>query len=56
VGASADPAGPPLERAPLVFAHAAPYPGILAALERPLQAGLNRWASAAYLLGLVDLE
>src|ERR1700728_3837080 len=55
VGAGADPAGPPLERAALVFAHAAPHPGVLAALERPLQAGLDLWASAAYLLGLVDL-
>src|ERR1035438_4589505 len=56
VRARPEPARPPLESAPLVFTHAAPHPGVLAALERPLQAGLNRWASAAYLLGLVDLE
>ena len=56
VGARPVPAGPPLEGAALVFAHAAPHPGVLAALERPLQAELDRWASAAYLPGLVDLE
>ena len=56
VGARPVPAGPPLQGAPLILAHAAPHPGVLAALECPLQAELDRWASAAYLLGLVDLE
>ena len=51
-----DKANAALEGTSLVLTHAAPHPGVLAALERPLQAELSRGASAAYLLGLVDLE
>jgi hypothetical protein len=56
VSASPDPAGAPLERAALVFAHAAPYAGILAAFYRPFQAVFLHRAAPAHLFGLVDLE
>src|SRR5215510_13720056 len=56
VGASPDPAEPPLVGAPFVLAHAAPHARVLPALDRPLQAAFGHRATAADLLGLVDLE
>src|SRR5260370_40176151 len=56
VGASPDPAEPPLVGAPLVFAQAAPDARVLPALDRPLQAALDHRAPAAHALGLFDLE
>jgi hypothetical protein len=45
-----------LNCAPLVLAESAPDTGVLATLERPLQARLHDLAPLAHLLGLVDLE
>ena len=56
VGPGPDPAGAALERAPLILAHTAPDAGVLATLNRPLQAGLDDRAAPAHLLGLVYLE
>src|SRR5579862_5995227 len=53
-GAQADRA--PLDRAPLVFAQAAPYPGVLAAIDGPAQALVHDRAPAAYLLCFIYLE
>src|SRR5712692_8225251 len=55
-GAGTDPRAAALERAPLVLAHSAPHPGVLTAVERPLQARLHDFAARADLLRLVDLE
>src|SRR4249919_274476 len=58
LGAGADPdaGGPALVRPPLVLAHAAPDAGVLAALDRPLQAGFHHRTAPAHLFGFVDLE
>lgn len=48
--------GAPFKRAALVFAHAAPYAGVLAGLEGPLQAGVYDRAPAADALGFLDLQ
>jgi hypothetical protein len=45
-----------LHRTSLVLAKSAPDTGVLATLERPLQARLHDLAASAHLLGLVDLE
>src|SRR6185437_6442233 len=55
VRAGADAGGPALERPPLVLAQAAPHTGVLAALQGPREARLQRRATLADLLGLVDL-
>src|SRR5262249_29877805 len=56
LSADADPGAAALVRAPFVLAHAAPDAGVLAALDRPFQAGFHHRAASAYLFGLVDLE
>src|SRR6266496_2800454 len=48
--------GAPLERASFLLAGAAPYAGVLAALERPSQAGRANRATPAHLLGLFYLQ
>src|SRR5262249_12123167 len=50
------PGAAPLERAPLVFAHAAPDTCVLAALQRPAQALRNDRAAPADGLRLLDLQ
>src|SRR5689334_11812540 len=45
-----------LDRAPFVFAHSAPYAGVLAGLECPLEARLGHRAPPAHGLGLLDLQ
>jgi hypothetical protein len=54
VGADAGDAA--LVRAPLILAHAAPDAGVLAALDRPLQARFQYRTAPAYLFGFIDLE
>src|SRR5260370_26308200 len=48
--------GAALERPPLVFTGAAPYAGILAALERPSQTRISHRALPADMLGFFDLQ
>src|SRR5262249_5716571 len=56
-GVSADPqAATALEGAPLLFAHPAPDAGVLAGVERPLEALLGRRAAPADRLRLLDLQ
>src|SRR4051795_10356223 len=45
-----------LQRASLVLAHGTPHTGVLARVERPLQARLGHGAAAAHLLSLFDLH
>jgi len=45
-----------LEGTALVLGQSAPHPAILTRLHRPFQAGLHDLASAAYGLGLFDLQ
>src|SRR5690606_14435301 len=45
-----------LERAALVLAEAAPDPGVLAGLQRPLETGVDHRAPTADLLRLFDLQ
>src|SRR5690606_19390932 len=45
-----------LERATLVLGQTAPHAGVLAALERPAQAGFTDVAATADRFGLLDLE
>src|SRR5437773_2764322 len=51
LSADADAGGAALVRPPLVLAHATPDAGVLAALDRPFQAGLHHRAAPAYLFG-----
>src|ERR671916_2208480 len=56
-GGSADPkAAATLHGAPLVFAHTAPYAGVLTGLECPREAFLGHGAPPADGLGLLDLQ
>src|SRR3954453_6867737 len=56
-GGSADPeAAAALHGAPLVFAHTAPYAGVLTGLEGPREAFLGHGAPPADGLGLLDLQ
>src|ERR1051326_6407286 len=48
--------GATLERATLVLAHPAPHARVLAAFQRPLQALVDHVATAAYSLGILDLQ
>ena len=48
--------GTALERATLVLAHAAPHPGVLAAVDGPAEAILEHRAAPADLLGFFNLE
>src|SRR5699024_1220805 len=57
-GCSAGAAGaglPALERTALVLGHTAPDTRVLSGLDGPLQAGVDHFAPAADLLGLLDL-
>src|SRR5690242_11109931 len=56
-GGSADPeAAATLDGAPLVFAHTAPYAGVLTGLECPGEAFRGHGAPPAHGLGLLDLQ
>jgi len=56
VGPRPEPNGTALERPPLVFAHAAPHAGVLAAVDGPAEAVLDHCAAPANLLGFFNLE
>ena len=56
VRAGAEPDRAALERPPLVFAHPAPDPRVLAAVDGPAQALVHHRTPSANLLGFVDLE
>jgi two-component system, sensor histidine kinase PdtaS len=56
VRAGAEPDRAALERPPLVFAHPAPDPRVLAAVDGPAQALVHHRTPPADLLGFVDLE
>jgi hypothetical protein len=56
VGPGAEPDRAALERAPLVFAHPAPDPGVLTGVNGPAQARVHDRAPSAHLFGLLDLE
>jgi hypothetical protein len=56
-GRSADPkAATTLDCAPFIFAHPAPYAGVLSRLECPREAFLGHRAPPAHGLGLLDLQ
>ena len=55
-GAGPYPDATPLERPALILAESAPHPGVLTAVECPLQACLGHFAPGADLLRLIDLE
>ena len=45
-----------LDRAPFLFAQAAPDAGVLTGLERPLEARIDHRATTAHRLGLLNLQ
>ena len=56
MGPGAQPDRAALERPPLVLAHAAPHPGVLAAVDGPAASILEHRAPPADLLGYFNLE
>jgi hypothetical protein len=56
LGGAAGACGAALKGAAFVFAHAAPYAGVLAGLESPLEARVNDGAAAANAFGFLNLE
>jgi hypothetical protein len=56
VGARSQPDRAALERSPLVLAHTAPHPGVLAAIDGPAEAILEYRAASANLLRFFNLE